>query len=305
MEHWFRPMGLSLRVSTNSSKLAAAVCEAYSAFGTSDAMPAADLRFDFTQSVDGSIGRPEYRMSAHRAELRMREKAILSIHPERGAARGCFPEEFVDDQSSFRLHALHFAISAVLPAQGFLGVHAACIVIDGRAVLLRGPHQAGKSVLAYAAASRGFPVVASSTVWIGPGVAPGTMAWWGISRWIYLRSSARALFPQMPAGPEVLVGGEPKIEIGVAQGPAGGVSPGIVVLLDRNAANAPRLEAISKPEALRLWGSGSAGNETSALDYRPRITRLLDRPVYRLNCPDDLDRALDLIAAGVRDCAPC
>lgn len=309
MEHWFRPMGLSLQVSTNSSKLAAAVCEAYRAFGTSDAMAAADLRFDFTQSVDGSIGRPEYRMSAHRAELRIGEKVVLSIHPERGAARGCFPEEFVDDQSSFRLHALHFAISAALPAKGFLGVHAACIVIDGRAVLLRGPHQAGKSVLAYAAASRGFPVVASSTVWIGPGVAPDDTAWWGISRWIYLRSSARALFPQMPAGPEVLIGGEPKIEIGVAQGPAGGAAPGIVVLLERSLrekpGETPRLEAISKPEAVRLWDSGSAGNETSAPDYRPRITRLLDRPVYRLNCPDSLDRALDLIAAAVQDCARC
>jgi hypothetical protein len=301
MEHWFRPMGLTLRVSTNSSKLAAAVREAYEVFGTSDAMAAADLRFDFTLSANGSIGLPEYRMSAYRAELRMGEKIVLTVEPERGAARGCFPEEFVDDQCAFRLHALHFALCAALPAKGFLGVHAACIVIEGRAVLLRGPHQAGKSVLAYAAATRGFRVVASSTVWI----APDDMAWWGIPRWIYLRSSARALFPEMPAGPEVLVGGERKIEIGVAQGPAGGVAPCIVVLLERNLRETPRLEAISKPEALRLWDSGSAGNETSAPDYRSRIARLLDGPVYRLNCPDDLGRALDLIAAATRDCGRC
>jgi hypothetical protein len=298
MEHWFRPMGLALRVSTNSSKIAAAVCEAYGAFGTSDVRVAPDLRFDFTQSSDRSIGLPEYRMSVYRAELRMRDNVVLSIEPERGAARGCFPEEFVDDQSSFRLHALHFALSAALPARGFLGVHAACIVIDGCAVLLRGPHGAGKSVLAYAAASRGFPVVASSTVWI----APDDMAWWGISRWIYLRSSARALFPEMLAGPEVLIGGERKIEIGVAQGPAGGAAPGIVVFLERNPRETPRLEATSKLEALRLWDSGSTGNETSPPDYRARIARLLDGSTYRFNCPDDLGRALDLIAAVTQDC---
>jgi hypothetical protein len=239
-------------------------------------------------------------MSAYRAELRMGERIILTVEPESGVARGCFPEEFVDDRSAFRLHALYFALCAALPAKGFLGVHAACIVIDRRAVLLRGPHQAGKSVLAYAAATRGFRVVAGSTVWI----APDGMAWWGIPRWIYLRSSARALFPDMPAGPEVLAGGERKIEVDVAQA-AGGVAAGMVVLLERNPAAPLRLEAISKPDALRLWDSGSAGNETSSLNYRARIARLLDGPVYRLNCPYDLDRALDLIAAATQDCGRC
>jgi hypothetical protein len=304
MEHWFRPMGLSLRVSTNSAKLSAAVCEAYGVFGVGDAGGDTDLRFDFMQSSAGfgaSIGLPEHRMSADRAELRMREKIVLSIEPDRGEARGCFPEEFVDDHACFRLHALHFALCAALPARGFLGVHAACIVIDGRAVLLRGAHGAGKSVLAYAAALRGFPVVSGSTVWF----ASDDMAWWGISRWIYLRSSARALFSEMPTGPEVWIAGERKIEIDVAERPIGGAAPGIVVLLDRDLRQASRLEPISKPEALRLWDSGSAGNETSRPDYRPRIARLLDRPVYRLNCADDLDHALDLIAAAVQDCARC
>jgi hypothetical protein len=296
MEHWFRPLGLSLRVSTNSSKLSDAVSEGYGAFGAGDARAAADLRFDFKMSAGGSIGSPEYRLSIHRSELLFCGKVILSVEPESGSARGCFPEEFVDDRSSFRLHALHFALSAALPARGFLGVHAACVVIHGRAVLLRGPHGAGKSVLAYAAASRGFHLVTGSTVWI----APGDMAWWGIPRWIYLRGSARGLFPEMPPGPEVSIGGERKIEIGLDGGLAVGVTPGIVVLLERNAASAPRLEAISKAEALRLSDSGSAGNETGQPGYRARIARLLDGPVYRLNSADRLDHALDLISAATQ-----
>jgi hypothetical protein len=173
--------------------------------------------------------------------------------------------------------------------------------MDGGAVLLRGPHGAGKSVLAYAAALRGLRVVAGSTVWI----APDNMAWWGIPRWIYLRSSARALFPAMSVGPEVLIGGERKIEIGVTQGAADAAAPGIVVLLERNRGETPRLEATSKSEAFSLWDSGNAGNETSPPDYRLRIARLLDGPTYRLNCSDDLDRALDLIAAATHACARC
>jgi hypothetical protein len=297
MEHWFRPMGLSLWVSTNSSKLAAAVCEAYDAFGAGEPRASADLRFYFTQRSNGSIGIPEYRMSMHRSELRMCGQVILSIEPERGLARGSFPEEFVNYRSSFRLHALHFALSAALAGRGFLGVHAACIVMDGRAVLLRGPHGAGKSFLAYAAASRGFRVLTDSTVWI----APDDTAWWGISQWIYLRGSARAFFAQIPAGPEVLIGDEQKIEVGMPQGPAGGVAPGIVVFLKRDSGGACRLEAISKAEALAMWDSGSEGNEASHSDYRARIARILDGPVYRLNSAGESDGALDLIAAATED----
>ncbi len=301
MEHWFRPMGLVLRVSTNSPKLAAAVVEAYSLFGTCDARTDADIDFVFTQNADHFIGPLEYEMSPHRTNLRLGGRVVLSIDPARGFACGSFPLKFLDDQSSFRLHALHFALSAVLPARGFMGVHAACIVIDGRAALLRGPHGMGKSVLAYAAAARGFRIVAGSTVWI----APDDTAWWGIPRWIYLRHSARALFPGIPASPEVLISNEPKVEIDMPQMPAASTRRGIIILLERNPARPPCLEALSKSEALRLWDSGKAGNETDAHDSENRITRLLDAPSYRLNCSDNLDGAIDLIAAAVRDRAGC
>jgi hypothetical protein len=301
MEHRFRPMGLSLRVSTNSSKLAAAACQAYGLFGVADANGAPDLEFNFTQSPDRLTGAVEYRMLSHRAELRMSGQVVLSIDQVRGIACGHFPESFIDDQSSFRLHALQFALSASLPARGFLGVHAACIVIHRRAVLLRGPHGVGKSVLTYAATLRGFQVVAGSTVWI----APDDTAWWGSSRWIYLRHSARAFFPQMPTGPEVSIGDELKVEMDVAQMRVNSADPGIIILLEPNSKEVARLEATSKAESLRLWNSGIAGNETGAPDYRSRVARLLDAPCYRLNCSDNIDRALDLIAAVAEDRAEC
>jgi|ERR1700722_1297262 len=301
MEHWFRPMGLSLRVSTNSAKLAAAACEAYGLFGIGDAKAPPDLQFNFTQSPDRLTGALEYRMSSHRAELRMNGQVVLSIDQARGVARGYFPENFIDDQSSFRLHALHFALSASLPARGFLGVHGACIIINGCGVLLRGPHGVGKSVLTYAAAARGFQVVAGSTVWI----APDDAAWWGISRWIYPRHSARALFPEMPASAEVLIGDEVKLEINVAQTHIASVAPGIIVLLERDSTEATRLDATSRVESLSLWNSGIAGNETSASDYCCRLAHLLDAPTYRLNCSDNIDRTLDLIAAVAEDRARC
>src|ERR1700728_283982 len=139
MGQWFRPMGLNLRVSTNTPELASAVCEAYDLFGSGDETAAADLRFDFAQSLAPSAAEPNYRRSGEKAEVRTGHQVVLSVDVASGLATGCFPGNLVADRSFFRLHALHFALSAALPGQGFLGVHAACIAINGVAVLLRGP----------------------------------------------------------------------------------------------------------------------------------------------------------------------
>lgn len=304
MEQWFRPMGLNLRVLTDTSKLTTAVYRAYGLFGAGDATAAVDLQFDFTQSANYLTARREYRMSPHGAELIVGGQVVLSIDLA-GTARGCFPEHFIDDCRSFRLHALHFALSAALSARGFLGVHAACISIDGDAVLLRGPHGAGKTVLAYFAASRGFQVITGSTVWI----TPDDNTWWGIPRWIYLRPSARNLFPEITASPDVVLGDELKIEVDLTQSFAGStvpfIRPGIIVYVERNPQKAACLETIQHSQALSLWKGGEAGNEASAVGYETRVAYLLRGRSYRLNTSDQINHVLDLIVAAAQDQAAC
>ncbi|HEX3684565.1 MAG TPA: hypothetical protein VHU83_18660 [Bryobacteraceae bacterium] len=298
MEQWFRPMGLNLRVSTNAPELAAAVCEAYDLFGGGDETAPVDLRFDFAQGAEPSAAEPNYRLSGEKAELRTGDRVVLSVDTASGLARGCFPGNLVADRSFFRLHALHFALSAALPGRGFLGVHAACIAINGVAVLVRGPRGSGKTVLTYAAALRGFQVIADSTVWI----APDEVTWWGIPRWVYLRPSAQALFPEIAAGPTVSLGGEVKVEVDLARISAAVPLPcmrcGIIVYLERQAEETTSLKAIPESQALRLWSRGAAGNEVDTRNYQARVTRLLREPCYRLDSADDIHRALELIAAA-------
>src|ERR1700761_7488970 len=112
MEQWFRPMGLNLRVLTNTPELAAAVREAYDLFGAGDEAAAADLQFDFAESANTSTAQPTYRMSGEKAELRVSGQVVLSVAAAGCAARGCFPGNLVAARSFFRLHALHFALSA-------------------------------------------------------------------------------------------------------------------------------------------------------------------------------------------------
>jgi hypothetical protein len=299
MEQWFRPMGLNLRVSTDTPELAAAVCEAYELFGAGDEAAALDLQFDFTQSAKRSTAEPNYRISGETAELRVGGQVVLSVDAASGVAHGCFPGNLVADRSFFRLHALHFALSAALPGRGYLGVHAACIAIKGAAVLLRGPRGSGKTVLAYAAAARGFQVIADSTVWM----APDEATWWGIPRWIYLRRSAEALFPEIAAGRTVAWGGEVKVEIDLARVLPTAILPcvrrGIVVCIERQAREtAAYLKTIPESQAFSLWSRGAAGNEVKAPNYQDRVARLLRERCYCLNSADDAGRALDLLAAA-------
>lgn len=301
MEQWFRPMGLNLRVSTDTSKLAAAVCDAYGLFGAGDKTAASDLQFEFIESGDDLAIQPNYRVSEKTTELLLGNRMVLSIHPADGLARGCFPKNLIEERSFFRLDALHFAVAAALPARGFMGVHAACIAIDGRAVLLRGSRGSGKTVLTYAAAARGFQVIADSTVWI----APNDAEWWGISRWIYLRPAASALFPEIAAGPTVSSGGETKIEIDLTRisdsASRSSIRAGVIVFLERNRTENMSFEPVSERQALALWSRGEEGNEADAVSYRARVGRLLRKPTYVLNAADDLARALDLVASGAQD----
>ncbi|MGA2596491.1 MAG: hypothetical protein ABSH09_05800 [Bryobacteraceae bacterium] len=296
MEQWFRPMGLNLRVSTDDARLAQAVGDAYGAFGGGDAAAAAGLQFDFELSERRSTFQLEYRMTAHSAELLSDGGAILSVDAT-GCARGRFPSNSLDDRSAFRLHVLQFALAAALSTRGFLGVHAACLSIGATAVLLRGPRGVGKSVLAYAAASRGFRVIAGSTVWI----APDGDNWWGFPRWIYLRPSALTLFPEIASGVEVVIGDEVKVEIDLGPPAETSVRPGIIVFLDRSC----REMSVPRSDALSHWKRGEAGNEASAPDYEKRISRLLARPLYRLNPDNNIGRVWELIASIARDHGAC
>ena len=306
MEQWFRPMDLNLVVVTDTPELDAAVRDAYGRFGEGDKLAIPQLRFEFHDfgSGDGLNRAPERscRFSSATAELQLGDDGVLSVDRNSGSARGRFSHRVIADRNSFRSHTLHFALSAALTSLGFLGIHASCIAIEGRSALLRGASGAGKTTLAYASALRGFQLVTGSTVW----VAPDECAWWGIPWWIYLRPSAAALFPEICGAPSISAGCETKHEIDLPGGSTVACTrPGVVIWVKRNEGGDTALEPIESAEMLRWWPQGAAGNEADAEDYNARIRRLLQRPNYRLIAGNDIDHAVELIAAAARAGASC
>ncbi len=59
-------------------------------------------------------------------------------------------------------------LGLAMRARGDLAMHASAVVIDGRALLLAGPHGSGKSTTAAAFGTRGFDVLADDVVHLAP-----------------------------------------------------------------------------------------------------------------------------------------
>ena len=165
---WFRPMGLNVCVATADQLLRDACSDAFGGFGPGDAQRPADLRFDLSLG-DGEYPErvePVFRFEGSHAYAEIAPHCRLAVDLVRGVACGRFPADLVREGALFRHHFLQFGLNAMLPSKGFLGLHAAALVKDGRGVLLRGASGVGKTVLTYAGARSRFQALADSTVWV-------------------------------------------------------------------------------------------------------------------------------------------
>lgn len=80
---------------------------------------------------------------------------------------------------------------------GLCALHAAAVVVGGRALVLRGAGGAGKSTLAYAAARAGHELLAEEVTWWDARAASLRGTPW----WLRLEPEAEALFPEVGAAP--------------------------------------------------------------------------------------------------------
>jgi hypothetical protein len=306
-EEWFRPMGLNLRLVTDSPEILAAAEEAFGRFGrcepnSSDKSPEppdATYRL-FAHDVDDPpdfLLRPLLRCDGHLVYQTAGRGATLVFDRSTGTAFGYFSPAALADRAVFRWHFLDLAFFFVLEEHGFLGVHGAALARGGRGLLLRAPSGQGKSTLTYAAARRRFQAVAEDIVWI----APGTSTLWGMPWSFHLLPDAARLFPELDGlAPSRQLNGEEKVAVDLERlrpgSTAASAEPAGVVLLHRRPGSRSRLKALSPSEAWDEWLAGGASREREIPGYDRRATALLrDRPIHRLELGDDLEAALDLL----------
>jgi hypothetical protein len=192
----------------------------------------------------------------------------------------------------------HIATNHVTP------VHAACVVLEGRGVLLCGDSGAGKSSLSYACARAGWSYVSDDASYLLNGGSKRIVI--GDCHKVRLRPSAAELFPEigrMEITPRAE--GKPSIEVPTATMAhvtrRESAHVDYVVFLNRNAAGAPQLVPYRRDVARHYMRQVLFGWPESLAAQHQAIDRMLAAEVFemRYRCMDwAVDRLQQLVREG-------
>jgi hypothetical protein len=205
-----------------------------------------------------------------------------------------------------RLYAQYFllGIAACCVATRYTTpLHAGCVALDGRGVLLCGDSGAGKSTLSYACARAGWTYVSDDGSFLQNGGSKRLVT--GDCYKVRFRPSAAELFPEI-AGLEFTprAAGKPSIELPTTHmthiASAQTTRVDFIVFLNRRTSSAPQLVPYRRDVARHFMRQVLYGPaEVIAAQYRA-IERLLTADVYELRYTD-LNWAVDRLRALVRE----
>jgi hypothetical protein len=186
----------------------------------------------------------------------------------------------------------HIATRYVTP------VHAGCVVLNGRGVLLCGDSGAGKSSLSYACARAGWGYVADDASFLLNGGEKRMVI--GNCHQVRFRPSARELFPEI-AGMEITPRAEGKPSIEAPTAAMAYVTrremaqADFIVFLNRNATGTPQLAPYRRDVAREYMRQVLYGPPESLATQYAAIERLLRVDVFemRYTCMDWAIRRLE------------
>jgi hypothetical protein len=178
-------------------------------------------------------------------------------------------------------------------------VHAGCVALNGRGVLLCGDSGAGKSTLAYACARAGWTYVTDDASFLLNGGSERRVS--GDCYKVRFRPSARELFPEI-AGLAITprAAGKPSIELPTGKLPhmITGQSTRVdfIVFLNRHSGGAPQLAPYDKDLARRAMRAVLFGQQESRKHQCRALDHLLIADVYELRYTG-LEWAVDRLRA--------
>ena len=219
---------------------------------------------------------------------------------ERGFASAWLSASALDHPGCVRYHFLEGMAYSLLDALRVVAVHAACVALHGRGVLLAGDSGAGKSSLAYACARRGWTYCSDDASALVRGGEDRVVM--GNPRAFRFRASAGSLFPEFRGMKESRrANGKPTIEVALESLPAIGtawrVSVDHVVFLNRRdgVPGAAEVQPVPPAEALARLLHCPWPRELSVYsEHEAALRRLLGARLLELRYRD-LDAAVSLL----------
>ncbi len=226
---------------------------------------------------------------------------------ERGFGAAWLSSTVAEETEYLRYCFLEGMVCSLIESLYLVSLHAACVAMDGRGVLLSGDSGAGKSSLAYACARRGWTYISddcSSMV-----RKRNTRSVIGTPDIIRFRENAAELFPEVGVRkPRIRAKRDPSIEIRTSEFP--GVRTALesavdhILFLDRSPryGAGAQLTPYPREEARRRLDPGVWPSELASTPQREAaVDRLLTAPTYELKYRDlgpAVERLEELVRRG-------
>jgi hypothetical protein len=285
------PMGQAVEISTNSSAIQNAALSLWSRYPPLFDSPPIGLRVAVSdEEAAAPLPAPVPRGQGHLVSIIRNAENFGMADLRHGFGFASFTRDVAANRSAVSWDFLEPLVYLMVAARHFAQVHAACISLSGRAVLLCGDSGAGKTCLAYACALAGWRLVSGDAVQIVRSSKGRDLI--GRPHAIRFRESARWLFPELRNHqPKRSAHGKLDIEVDTAElaiGTALEARASHVVFLKRESGVArPSFSTVSFQQAFaRLEQVVLYGDETLRDAQRQSLAELLRCPALRLTYSD-------------------
>jgi hypothetical protein len=301
----YQPLGLVLSVESNRKEVIEAADESFGSFGevVEPASVEAVLRLlvDSVHHQKPPFLQPSFRSLGHLFHIACGDASFAVADLKFGTAIGFVAEEIVQDRSFFRNVFVECLFYVIAVQQRFTPVHTACVVWNGKAMLIWGLPGAGKSTLAYACAKGGMQLVTDDVIHLETDPVSGQLTGWGRPWQLRLLPDAKTLFPE-------LIGEEPRLrsdhqwylEIDMRKkfptSPLVSCRPSALLFLNRTDNPSSKLEPFDRKHALTLLKQDIYLTEETVLSrHYAALEKLVQLDVLQLSYSGPPAQAVALI----------
>jgi hypothetical protein len=159
-EALYYPYGFPVRVRSNSTTTLQAAERSWKTYRHLQNQPPLEIRVALSESDSaGCIEPPVFRSQGHLLSIVSDRENFAFLDLSGGFAFAWATEATARNQEYFRQCLLDVMVYPLLEVRHLITIHAACVVYQGKGILLAGDSGAGKSSLSYACARRGWTFV--------------------------------------------------------------------------------------------------------------------------------------------------